>query len=96
MIFSFTGIGIWGGTKFPNFDPTARNMPDIISQFFIMSVCVICTFFIGAIPAYIMTQHNMVGLVVVLVALGWAVTIFIWALDRGVVGYEQIGSDQYM
>jgi hypothetical protein len=43
-----------------------------------------------------MTQNNLIGIVAVLVALGWAVTIFIWALDRGVVGYEGIGSDQYM
>jgi hypothetical protein len=96
FIVSFTGIGIWGGSRFPNFDPTARNMPDIISQFFIMFMCIICSFFIVAIPAFIMTINNVVGLVAALVGLGWAITIFIVALDRGVAGYESIGSDMYM
>ena len=96
LIISFAGIGIWGGTKFPNFDTTARNMPDLISQFFIMSMCIICTFFIGGIPAYLMIVDNVVGLIAILVALGWAITIFLWALDRGQVCYEAIGSDVYM
>ena len=96
LIISFTGIGIWGATRFPNFDPTARNMPDLISQFFIMSVCIICTLFLAVIPAYFMTQNYTVGLVAIIVAIGWAITIFIWALDRGVVGYEEIGSDVFM
>jgi hypothetical protein len=96
LIISFTGIGIWGSTRFPNFDPTARNMPDLISQFFIMSVCIICTLFLAVIPAYLMTQDYLVGLVAILVAIGWAITIFIWALDRGVIGYEEIGSDVFM
>jgi ABC-2 type transport system permease protein len=96
FVTSFTGIGIWGGTRFPNFDPTARNMPDIMSQFLIMSVCIICTLFIGGIPAFLMMQNNIIGLVAIIVALGWAVTIFIIALNRGQVGYEQIGSDMYM
>jgi hypothetical protein len=96
LIISFTGIGIWGATRFPNFDPSARNMPDLISQFFIMSVCIICTVFLAVIPAYFMTQNYLVGLVAILVAIGWAFTIFLWALDRGVVGYEDIGSDVYM
>jgi hypothetical protein len=96
FVTSFTGIGIWGGTRFPNFDTTTRNMPDIMSQFFIMTVCIICTLFIGGIPAFIMIQNNIIGILAILVALGWAVTILIVALDRGQVGYEQIGSDQYM
>ncbi len=96
LIVGFTGIGIWGGSRFPNFDPTARNMPDLISQFFIMSVCIICTLFLGAIPAYLMTQNYVVGLIAILVAIGWAVTILLWALARGKVGYEEIGADQYM
>ena len=96
LIISFTGIGIWGGTRFPNFDPTSRNMPDLISQFFIMSVCIICTIFIGGIPAVLMTMDNIIGLVAIIVAVGWAITIFIYALDRGQVGYEDIGSDMYM
>ncbi len=96
MVTSFTGIGIWGGTRFPNFDPTARNMPDIISQFFIMTVCIICSFFIAGIPAYLMIQNHFVGIIAALIALGWAVTIFIVALDRGQVGFEQIGADMYL
>ncbi len=96
FIVSFTGIGIWGGSMFPNFDPTARNMPDIISQFFIMFICIICSFFIVAIPVFIMTVNNLAGVVAALVGLGWAITIFIAALDRGVVGYDNIGSDMYM
>jgi hypothetical protein len=96
LIISFTGIGIWGATRFPNFDPTARNMPDLISQFFIMSVCIICTLFLAVIPAYFMTQYYLVGLVAILIAIGWAITIFILALDRCVVGYDEIGSDFYM
>ena len=96
FVISFTGIGIWGGTRFPNFDPTARNMPDIMSQFFIMTVCIICTVIIGGIPAYLMTINNNVGIIAILVALGWSVTILLVALDRGQVGYERIGSDMYM
>ena len=96
MIISYTGIGIWGGTRFPNFDATARNMPDLISQFFIMAVCVVCTFFIGGIPAYLMTIDYVLGFVAILVALGWAITIFICALDRGKGWYDTIGSDMYM
>jgi len=96
LIISFTGIGIWGGTKFPNFDPTARNMPDIISQCFIMTTCLVCMVLIGGIPAMIMTYNNAVGIIAILVGLGWAVTIFLWALDRGQISYDNIGSDLYL
>jgi len=96
LIISFSGIGIWGATRFPNFDPTARNMPDLISQFFIMSVCGLITVLIGGIPAALMTMNYVVGLVAILVALGWSITIFIWALDRGQIGYDEIGAELYM
>lgn len=96
FIISFTGIGIWGGTMFPNFDPTSRNMPDLISQFFIMSVCIMSTFFIAGIPAFLMIMNNFIGLVAIIVAIGWALTLFIWALDRGQIGYNEIGSDLYL
>jgi hypothetical protein len=96
FIISFTGIGIWGGTRFPNFDPTSRNMPDLISQFFIMSVCIICTVFIAGIPAVLMTVHNLIGLVAIIIAVGWSITLFIWALDRGQIGYDEIESDLYL
>ncbi|WP_455392726.1 hypothetical protein [[Eubacterium] cellulosolvens] len=96
FIFSFTGIGIWGGTRLPNFDPTARNMPDLISQFFIMSICVICSLIIVGVPAVLMVFNNVVGVMAILVAIGWSLTILIWALDRGAVGYDEIDSDMYM
>lgn len=96
LIISFTGIGIWGGTRFPNFDRTARNMPDLISQFFIICVCAICTFFIGGIPAYLMTINHFIGLLAILIALGWSITIFICMLNRGQIGYDEIGAEMYM
>jgi ABC-2 type transport system permease protein len=96
LIISFTGIGIWGGTRFPNFDPTVRNMPDLISQFFIMWLCIFIMLFLIGIPAYLMTVNYYIGLVAIIVALGWSLTIFIIALDRGQVGYMEIGSDMYM
>ncbi len=96
LIISFTGIGIWGAVNFPNFDTTMRNMPDLISQFFIMFICIFCTLFLVGIPAYLMTVNYIVGLVAILVAVGWAVTILIWSLDLGQIGYEEIGSEMYM
>ncbi len=96
LIISFTGIGIWGGAKFPNFDPTARNMPDLISQFFIIWICIFTTLFLGGIPAYLMAINYSIGIVAMLVAIGWGVTIFICSLNLGQNGYDKIGSDMYM
>ena len=96
LMISFTGIGIWGGSRFPNFDPTTRNMPDLISQFFIMWICILDMILIGVLPAFLMTVNYLFGVVAILVALGWAITIFIWSLDRGEVGYNEIGADMYM
>jgi len=51
---------------------------------------------IGVLPAFFMTVNYLFGVVAIFIALGWAITIFIWSLDRGVVGYSEIDSDMYM
>jgi hypothetical protein len=96
LTITFTGIGIWSGASFPNFDTTARNMPDLISQFFVMWICIIFTIFLGAIPAYLMIVHNVVGVVAIMIALGWSVAVYLCFLERAKVQYDKISSDMYM
>ena len=96
LVIAFTGIGIWSGARMPNFDETMRNMPDLVSQFSITFISAIAAFFLFAIPAAVMEQEYVFGILAAFDALGWALVIFIWAIHNGKKAYDDIGSDQFM
>jgi hypothetical protein len=96
LVIAFTGIGIWSGARMPNFDETMRNMPDLVSQFSITFICAFVTLILLAIPAAILIESHVVGIIAAFDALGWAIVLFIFCLNSGKKAYDDIGSDQYM
>ena len=96
LVIAFTGIGIWSGSKMPNFDETMRNMPDLMSQFSITFISAFVALLLFALPAFILTQSHLIGIVAALDALGWAFVIYMLGLKLGKDAYDDIGSDLYM
>jgi len=96
LVIAFTGVGIWSGSKLPNFDETMRNMPDLMSQFSITFVSGFISLFLLGIPSAVLTVNHIAGLIASLVACGWSFVIFLWCLNQGQKAYDEIGSDQYM
>jgi ABC-2 type transport system permease protein len=96
LVIAFTGIGIWSGSKMPNFDETMRNMPDLMSQFSITFISGFATIFLLGIPSALLTVNHTAGVVSSALACGWALVLFIVCLDIGKRAYDNIGSDLYM
>jgi len=96
LVIAFTGIGIYSGAKFPNFDESLRNMPDLMSQFVIISLCGLVACILLGIPAGLMLVRHEVGLIASIVAVGWATVVLIFCLDRGERAFDEIGADRFL
>ncbi len=95
LIIAYIAIGTWSATRFPNFDPSMRGMPDLMTQYNIIGVCVIASVVLMGIPAFLLRIDPLVGVVAALDALGWAVVLYLVNLDRGAERYDRLEIDVY-
>jgi len=83
MAFLFTAIGIWGSTRYANFDESVKGMPDIISMYNIMMLCLFSTLLITGIPVAIMTIDTLLGFLAMIFSLDMTALALHTAIRRG-------------
>ena len=62
LIFCNTGLGIWAGSAFANFDESDRGNPDILVQFMLMGTSAFFSSIILILPATVMLWNHNLGL----------------------------------
>ncbi len=76
MYFLFTGIGVWMGVMFPNFDETSRGAPDVIIMYTCLMLCLLGGALFLGLPTVILEIDRFLGLMAcILFADGAALTM---------------------
>ncbi len=65
MIFSLSGIGIWAGARFPNFD---GGSPDIITMYTVLIICLIFSAAYLSVPMTIYLRDEFLGILGLILA----------------------------
>ena len=61
-MFINTGLGIWVGSAFANFDESERGNPDILVQFMLMGTSAFFSSILLILPASVMLYNHNIGL----------------------------------
>ena len=95
LLFCNTGLGIWAGSTFANFDESDRGNPDILVQFMLMGTSALFSGIILILPATIMLwDHNaglLAGLIFSFVSLG----VLFAGVRSAASAYRSIFVDSY-
>ncbi len=95
LIFCNTGLGIWSGSAFANFDESDRGNPDILVQFMLMGTSALFSSILLVLPATVMLwDHNLglfAGLLFAIVSYG----ILIAGVRTSASAYRSIFIDSY-
>ena len=62
LLFCNTGLGIWSGSAFANFDESDRGNPDILVQFMLMGTSALVSAIVLMIPGMFMLWDHNIGL----------------------------------
>ena len=62
LLFVNTGLGIWAGSAFANFDESDRGNPDILVQFMLMGTSAFFSAILLILPASVMLYNHSIGL----------------------------------
>ena len=95
LIFSNTGLGVWAGSAFANFEESERGNPDILVQFMLMGTSALFSSILLILPATVMLlDHNLgllTGFIFILVSIG----ILIAGVRASASSYRSIFIDSY-
>jgi len=96
IIFSFSGIGIMAGAKYPNFTEGARGSPDIVFQMFILFICLIFLAFIIVPPMTFYYNYGWVhGLIISFIVLVFTYAVFVNGVRTGERIFDRLSSENY-
>ena len=95
LLFVNTGLGIWAGSAFANFDESDRGNPDILVQFMLMGTSAFFSSILLILPGSVMLYNHSIGLLAgaIFVILSYAVMIA--AIRAGSSAYRSIYIDSY-
>jgi len=90
-----TGLGIWAGSAFANFDESDRGNPDILVQFMLMGTSAFFSSILLILPASVMLYNHNIGLLAgaIFVILSYAVMVA--AIRASSSAYRTIYIDSY-
>ncbi|MEF8874888.1 MAG: hypothetical protein V5A88_09515, partial [Candidatus Thermoplasmatota archaeon] len=89
MIFLLTGIGIWAGIKFPNFDESSNGAPSVTIMYTTMVTGLILSLFFIGLPAYIFIGNPLLGLLALILMTVSSILIFWFSVKRSAVNYHE-------
>ncbi len=75
MFFTATGIGIWHGTRSPNFDESSGNAPDVMTMYTFMLIVLFLSCFLLIPPLAIAFQDKFLGLMMLIIS--WDISLAI-------------------
>ena len=95
LLFVNTGLGIWSGSAFANFDESDRGNPDILVQFMLMGTSAFFSSIMLILPASVMLYNHNIGLLAggIFVILSYA--IMIAGIRASSSAYRSIYIDSY-
>ena len=95
LLFCNTGLGIWSGSAFANFDESDRGNPDILVQFMLMGTSALFSAIVLTIPGTFMLWDHNVGLTTGLIFSVIAFGILLAGIRSAASAYRSIFIDSY-
>jgi hypothetical protein len=95
IIFCNTGLGIWAGSAFANFDESDRGNPDILVQFMLMGTSALFSSIILILPASVMLWNHNIGLFAGLIFIFVSFGILLAGIRAASSSYKSIFIDSY-
>ena len=95
LIFCNTGLGIWSGSVFANFDESDRGNPDILVQFMLMGNSALFSSILLILPATVMLWDHNIGLFAGLIFVVVSYGIFVAGIRASASAYRSIFIDSY-
>tara|TARA_B110000014_G_C20103994_1_gene580156 strand:+ start:575 stop:2077 length:1503 start_codon:yes stop_codon:yes gene_type:complete len=95
LLFCNTGLGIWAGSAFANFDESDRGNPDILVQFMLMGTSALFSSIILILPAMVMLLDYNIGLLAGLIFVVVAFGIMFAGIRSAASAYRYIFIDSY-
>ena len=95
LLFCNTGLGIWAGSAFANFDESDRGNPDILVQFMLMGTSALFSSIILVLPGTVMLWDHNIGLIAGLIFVVVAFGIMFAGIRAAASAYRHIFVDSY-
>ena len=95
LLFCNTGLGIWAGSAFANFDESDRGNPDILVQFMLMGTSALFSSIILILPSTVMLWDHNIGLIAGLIFVVVAFGIMFAGIRSAASAYRYIFIDSY-
>lgn len=96
IIFSFSGIGILAGVKYPNFTEGARGSPDIVFQMFVLFICLVFLGFIIVPPMTFYYNYGTAhGLLVSFIVLLFSYAVLVNGIRTGEKIFDRLSAEEY-
>ena len=95
LIFCNTGLGMWSGSAFANFDESDRGNPDILVQFMLMGTSALLSAIFLVLPATVMLYNHNLGLFAGFIFIVVAYGILVAGIRTGASAYRTIYIDSY-
>ena len=95
LIFCNTGLGIWSGSAFANFDESDRGNPDILVQFMLMGNSALFSSILLILPATVMLWDHNIGLFAGLIFGVVSYGVLIAGIRASASSYRSIFIDSY-
>jgi len=90
-----TGLGIWAGSAFANFDESDRGNPDILVQFMLMGTSAFFSSILLILPASVMLYNHNIGLLAGAIFVILSYAIMIAGIRASSSAYRSIYIDSY-
>ena len=95
LLFCNTGLGIWSGSAFANFDESDRGNPDILVQFMLMGTSALISIFALMIPGILMLVNHNIGLIAGFIFIIMTFGIMLVGVRSAASAYRTIFIDSY-
>ena len=95
LTFSNTGLGVWAGSTFANFDESDRGNPDILVQFMLMGTSALFSSILLILPATVMLIQHDLGLFAGIIFVAASFGILLAGVRAAASSYRSIFIDSY-
>ncbi|MCK4757136.1 MAG: hypothetical protein KAS67_01650 [Thermoplasmata archaeon] len=84
-----TGLGIWHGTKYPNYNESSGNAPDVMTMYTMMLLCLFLFAFMLIPPIAIAFSDKILGLLALLFSVDISFLILVLGIKSAARSYEK-------
>jgi hypothetical protein len=90
FIMAFTGIGLIMGARYPNFDESMGGMPDVMSMYLTLLICLLVGGGMAIFAGYIMAAHTIAGILTLIIVLEVGFVIMLIGIKGGARMYSRM------